>query len=269
MATRTYVVTGAASGIGKAIAQRLEGQGARVIGVDRVSVDVSSDDRSGGAIIADLAHEAGRTRMLEQVEVVSGGSVDAVIACAGIGGDASGPSADVIRVNYFGAVATLMGLRPLLTRADSPRAVVVASIGVTAAVHDPIVEACLAGDEPAAIEASVGNEQLAYTSTKRAIARWVRRSAPSPDWAGARIPLNAVGPGMVATPMTEHLLADPDMREMLMTRMPMPLGWPARPEQIAPALDWLSSADNSMITGQCLFVDGGLDALRRGDDIWP
>ncbi len=240
------------------MAQRLEGQGARVIGVDR----------SGGDVVADLAERAGRDRMLDEVERLSDGSVNAVIACSGNGCGAAVTGADFVRINYFGAVATLVGLRPLLARADRPRAVVVASIGVTAAVDDSIVEACLAGDESAAIEATRGRAELADTSTKRAFARWVRGSAPDQDWAGAGITLNAVGPGMVATAMTEHLLADPEMRAMLVARMPMPLGWPAQPEQIAPALDWLSSADNSMITGQCLFVDGGIDALRRGDDIW-
>jgi len=258
MTMRTYVVTGAASGIGQALTRRLEGQGARVIGVDRADAEV----------VADLADRAGRAQMVDQVERISGGAVDAVVACAGIAGGGPGSGPHVVRVNYFGALATLEGLRPLLIRADRPRAAVVASIGVTAAVHDPIVEACLAGDEPAAIEASLGHEDLTYTSTKRAIARWVRRSAPGAAWAGAGIPLNAVGPGMVSTPMTEHLLEDPAMTRALMAQMPMPLGWPARPEQIAPALDWLTSADNSMITGQCLFVDGGLEALRRGDDIW-
>jgi NAD(P)-dependent dehydrogenase (short-subunit alcohol dehydrogenase family) len=153
----------------------------------------------------------------------------------------------VIAVNYFGAVATLDGLRPLLARADRPRAVVVASIGVTAAVDQDVVAACLAGDEQAAIDAARERPELAYTSTKRAIARWMRAHAPLAEWAGAGIPLNAVGPGLVETPMTAGLLA---------------------PSDIAPALDWLSSADNTMITGQCLFVDGGLEAVRRGDDIW-
>lgn len=254
---RTYVITGSASGIGAAARARLEAQGSRVIGVDRADAEV----------VVDLASVQGRAALVEGVRCVSGGAVDAIIACAGLGGGGS----DVVRVNYFGAVATLDGLRPLLAGSAAPRAVAVASIGVTAAVDDAIVEACLAGDEPAAAaaaEASAASEALAYTSSKRALARWIRRSAPLEQWAGRGIPLNAIGPGLIATPMTSGYLADAQMEESLRRSMPMPLGWPATAEQVAPALDWLSSEDNTMITGQLLFVDGGLDAVRHGDDIW-
>lgn len=251
---RTYVITGAGSGIGLATRRRLESNGARVIGVD-----IEGDD-----VVADLATAAGRASMVAQVTALADGVVDAVIACAGLGGSGG----KVVQVNYFGAVATLEGLRPLLLRASKPRAVVVASIGITAAVDDAIVAACLAGDEDAAVAASSGQEALTYTSSKRALARWIRLHAPTADWAGSRIPLNAVGPGLVESPMTAGYLADPSIRSELERRMPQPLGWPATADQIAPALDWLTSEENSLITGQCLFVDGGLDALRRGDDIW-
>jgi NAD(P)-dependent dehydrogenase (short-subunit alcohol dehydrogenase family) len=254
---RTYVITGASSGIGLAVSRRLQARDETVIGIDLHDADV----------IADLADPGGRAGMIDAVARLTGGMIDAVIACAGVGGGIGDP-APVIAVNYFGAVATLDGLRPLLARADRPRAVVVASIGVTAAVDQDVVAACLAGDEQAAIDAARERPELAYTSTKRAIARWMRAHAPLAEWAGAGIPLNAVGPGLVETPMTAGLLADPEMRSRLYKQMPMPLGWPAAPSDIAPALDWLSSADNTMITGQCLFVDGGLEAVRRGDDIW-
>ena len=75
-----------------------------------------------------------------------------------------------MKVNYFGAVATLLGLHPMLMRAAAPRAVVVASIGITAAVDDDIVAACLADDEARAVAASEGRESLTYTSSKRALA---------------------------------------------------------------------------------------------------
>jgi NAD(P)-dependent dehydrogenase (short-subunit alcohol dehydrogenase family) len=251
---RTYVVTGSASGIGRATAELLRASGHRVVGVDLHDADV----------VADLATPAGRTTLVDAVAQRTEGRIDAVIAAAGVGGVGSA----TVAVNYFGAVATLEGLRPLFARSSAPRAVVVASIGVTAEVDPDVVEACLSGNERAASDAAERTPHLAYTSTKRAIARWVRRQAPSPAWAGAGITLNAVGPGLVTTPMTADLLADPRKRMHLLERMPQPLGWPARPEQIAPALAWFASVENSMTTGQCLFVDGGLDAIRRGDDIW-
>jgi NAD(P)-dependent dehydrogenase (short-subunit alcohol dehydrogenase family) len=249
------VVTGSASGSGRATRERLEAGGARVIGVDRSDCEIT----------ADLSDPDGRRSIVERVAELTGGSLDAVIACAGLGGTGG----EVVRVNYFGAVSIVVGLQPLLASSPAPRAVVVASIGITATVYDALVDACLEGDEAGAVAiADLNPEVPVYTSTKRALARWVRRAAPQPAWAGQGIPLNAVGPGLIQTPMTSAFLADPEMRQILRTSMPQPLVWPGQPEHVAPALEWLTSVDNAMITGQCLFVDGGLDALRRGDNIW-
>ena len=251
---RICVVTGSASGIGRATREHLERSGTRVIGIDRRDAE----------LVLDLADPKDRAALAEGVAGLTGGRLDAVVAAAGLGG--TGP--DIIRVNFFGAVATMAGLRPLLARSAAPRVVAIASIGVTAEIDPATVDACLAHDEEAAVRAATEHSELAYTSSKRALARWVRRRAPTPDWAGAGITLNAVGPGLVATPMTQALLEDPVIRGELLARMPQPLGWPATPEQIAPVIAFLASAESSMTTGQCLFVDGGLDALRRGDDIW-
>src|SRR5581483_3946838 len=109
---RTCVVTGSASGIGAATARRLAEAGARVIGCDLQGAD----------IIADLATEAGRATLAAEAARLSGGRVDAVIANAG-----GGPPESMLQLNFFGAVATLQRLRPLLARSDAPRAVAVSS----------------------------------------------------------------------------------------------------------------------------------------------
>lgn len=108
--SRTYVVTGSASGIGAATARRLAAEGARVIGVDLRAADV----------IADLATETGRAALVEGVARLSGGVIDAVIANAG-----GGSAQTMLQLNFFGAVATLQGLRPMLARSAAPRAVAV------------------------------------------------------------------------------------------------------------------------------------------------
>src|SRR5262245_21052712 len=112
--TRTVVVTGSASGIGKATAAILAQSGDRVIGVDLHDAEV----------IANLATTAGRQQMIDQVAGIAGNQLDAVFACAGV----ARAGAQTIAINYFGAVATLEGLRPLLARSNQPRAVTIASI---------------------------------------------------------------------------------------------------------------------------------------------
>jgi NAD(P)-dependent dehydrogenase (short-subunit alcohol dehydrogenase family) len=252
---RTYVVTGSASGIGRATCERLEAEGHRVIDVDRVDASV----------IADLAKASGRRALVEEVTVASGGVLDGVIANAGT---TETPEL-CVRVNHFGAVATVEGLRPLLLGSPAPRVVVTASSSVLNAHTPELVEACLAGEEERAVAlAVVGHELLAYPSSKRAVARWVRREAPTERWAGAGIALNAVAPGVVETPMTAPLLADPDMVRLMEAAVPMPLGGRAQPGDVAEVIAFLASPAARRIAGQVLFVDAGADATLRGDDVW-
>jgi NAD(P)-dependent dehydrogenase (short-subunit alcohol dehydrogenase family) len=252
--TRTYVVTGAASGIGRATAELLERRGHRVIDVDLHDASITTD----------LATPAGRAALIDAVTTASGGTVDAVVANAGT----SGPSKLCVRVNYFGAVATLEGLRPLLARSSAPRAVATASLSILNETDPALVEACLAGDEDAAVEAAAGKGYVGYPSSKRALARWVRRQAPTDAWAGAGIGLNAVAPGIVRTPMTRDLLADDAMRGIADEAVPMPYGSHAQPEHVAEVIAFLASPDTVRVTGQVVFVDGGADTVLRGDDVW-
>jgi len=111
---RTIVVTGSASGIGRATRRLLESRGDRVIGVDVHDADV----------VADLTKQADRTRMVETVRALSGGSVDGVVANAGL----AHPTPPTVAVNFFGTVSTLEGLRPLLAGSGAPRAGAPASL---------------------------------------------------------------------------------------------------------------------------------------------
>jgi len=95
---RITVVTGAASGIGAATTRWLRQRGGRVISSDLHDADV----------IADLATPEGRTALMDGVARLSHGRIDAIIANAG-----GGPPEKSLQLNFFGAVATLDGLRPL------------------------------------------------------------------------------------------------------------------------------------------------------------
>ncbi|MEV5548308.1 SDR family oxidoreductase [Streptomyces sp. NPDC052309] len=257
--TRTHLVTGAASGIGRATVDLLRAQGHTVIGADVKDSDIS----------ADLSTAEGRAELVTRARELTGGRLDAVISCAGT----AQFDPLTIKVNHFGAVATLEGLRPLLAAGTDPRALVVGSIDSVHPTDPAIVDAALAGDEEAAVAASRaavdrGEGHLVYSSSKAAISRWIRRSAVTDDWAGAGIPLNAVGPGVVITPMTQPLLDDPEMLKLVERGVPMPLHGHARPERIAPLIAWLTSPENTHVTGQVVFADGGADAVLRGDSTW-
>ncbi|MES1247732.1 MAG: SDR family NAD(P)-dependent oxidoreductase, partial [Actinomycetota bacterium] len=173
---RVVVVTGSASGIGAATAALLEQSGARVVGVDL----------RDATVIADLATPAGRQAMLDGVRAATG-RIDGIVACAGVA-HAGGPEL-IVRLNYFGAVATLEGLRPLLAGSDAPRAVTISSRAVLHPCDPATLEACRAGDEEAAVAAALAYDGNVYACSKRALARWVRRAAPTAEWAGAGIPL--------------------------------------------------------------------------------
>ncbi|MFC6147331.1 SDR family oxidoreductase [Corynebacterium nasicanis] len=259
--SRTYLVTGSASGIGAATSELLTAQGHQVIGVDLRDADIT----------ADLSTGEGRQHMIDAARELSQGRLDAVIANAGI----SAPIPATVQVNYFGALATLEGLRPLLLASDAPRAVVTASMASLQPADEELLAALIDANEEAAITrgqalADAGPEvgYLNYSTSKQAIARWVRKNAPTPEWAGAGIPLNAIAPGVVLSPMTEPLVNSPEGRAQLEEQVPMPLnGWmPA--ESAAELLSWLSSPANTHLCGQVIFIDGGVDAIFRGDTTW-
>jgi NAD(P)-dependent dehydrogenase (short-subunit alcohol dehydrogenase family) len=251
----TFVVTGSASGMGKTTFELLSGRGARVIGVDLRDAEV----------VADLGTPEGRESMVDAVVEASTGAVDGVIACAGVHPAGGADAASVVSVNYFGAQSTLQGLRPLLARGTDPRAVVIASTALLRGGDPTLVQACLDGDEVHAIACAGTDSADPYGSSKLAIARWVRREAPTAEWAGTGILLNAVAPGLIETPMTAYLLDTPSKRREALEHHGRLLGRIGRPSDVASLLVWLTSPENQIVTGQVLFADGGREAHDRGD----
>ena len=248
-----YAVTGSASGIGAATAARLRQDGHRVIEVDR----------DCGDVVADLGVPAERSRAVDEIAAQVGDGLAGLVCCAGIAGTSDRHGADLVSVNYFGAVRLLEGLRPLLAASGTAAAVTVSSNSVTCQPGWPtdIADACLADDEAAARElASTAEAVQVYPATKAALAWWTRQQAVTEDWAGAGIRLNAVTPGLVATPMTDGVRSDPVLGGLI-DAFPVPVDRPGRPEEVAGVIAFLLSPDAALCCGSVLFTDGGTDAL--------
>lgn len=255
---RTYAVTGAASGIGAGVAAWLGAQGHRVIACDLREGDV----------VADLATTQGRAALVDGVTRLSGGRLDGIVANAG-----GGPPQTMLSLNFFGAIATLEGLRLLLANSDAPRAVAVSSVASLAPGDPALVDPCLAHDEPAAkaaAETAIAADGGAglYGSAKVALNRWCRRAAVGADWAGRDILLNVVAPGVIETPAAAWILDDPVNRAEMMARVPLPSVRPGRPDQMAALIGWLVSPDNTLLCGEVLYADGGLECAARGELVW-
>lgn len=255
MVSRIVAISGSASGIGAATAQLLRQRGDEVIGVDLRDADVC----------ADLSTAEGRQVAVAGVLERAGKRLDGVVLCAGL----SGVDPRLVSVNFFGSTALLEGLRPALAASEAPRAAVVASMTIVHPTHDELVDACLADDEERALQVAAraveqGRGRQLYYSSKAALVRWVRDTCLQQGWADAGIALNAVAPGVIVTPMSEGLFDDPQMRQAMDAAVPMPLNGYAQPEVVAHALAWLISEENSHVTGQVLFVDGGAEVAVRG-----
>lgn len=260
----TYAVTGSASGMGAAAVAQLRADGHTVITVDIRDADV----------VADLSTAEGRAHAAEQVLTVCGARLDGALMAAGLG-----PSKDpdrlrlIATVNYLGVVDLLQRWQPALAVAQHAKVVVVGSNSTTTTPGVPAraVRALLSGDVDGAVRRTrfygPGRPAMVYAASKIAVTRWARRAAALPEWAGAGIRLNVLAPGAVLTPLLQAQLAD-KRQGKLVERFPVPLGGYGEPGLLARWMCFMLSDAADFSCGSVVFVDGGTDALFRGDD-WP
>jgi NAD(P)-dependent dehydrogenase (short-subunit alcohol dehydrogenase family) len=259
-----YVVTGARSGMGKAIAERLVKAGHEVIGVDLADTDV----------VADLSTSEGRSAAAAAVLDACGGRLDGAVMAAGIGPiPGRGMARRILDVNYLGTTELLEAWKPAFAASGEAKVVAIASNSTTTTPMVPprAVKALLANDSSRANAAlkKFGRRApvFAYAASKIAVSRWVRRQAVTAEWAGAGIRLNALAPGAVMTPLLEAQLADPEQASLL-RRFPIPVGEFGDAGELADWAVFMLGPSARFLCGSVVFVDGGSDAWFRADD-WP
>jgi NAD(P)-dependent dehydrogenase (short-subunit alcohol dehydrogenase family) len=248
----TFLVTGSASGMGRASANRLVADGHRVVGVDLADAD----------ICADLSTPEGRQRVLDMAPV----SLDGAVCCAGLVGLTGRPGSSLVAVNYFGTVDLLEGLRGRFTRGASVVLFSSNSTTVQPGWNPELVDACLSGDEQAARAIADGEESLSvYPATKVALVRWMRRHVSA--WIEQGVRVNAVAPGLIETAMTASVRRDPSLGELI-DAFPVPAGRPGTAEEVAALTAFLLSPEAAYLVGSFVVIDGGTEALLR-PDAWP
>jgi NAD(P)-dependent dehydrogenase (short-subunit alcohol dehydrogenase family) len=246
-------VTGAASGLGAALAKRLGESGRSTLGIDLTGTDVD----------ADLASAAGRKAAIEAILARGNGRLEGLVVAAGVG--PYGSPETIVAVNYFGSMQLIDELRPALAEGREAAAVTIASIGgfFDGSIVSALVDACLEGDEPAALALSreVTGTQ-AYSSVKRAIVIATRRRAA--EWGAAGVRLNCVVPGNMSTPMLEGVYATAGMGDETRA-MPVPLGRDGAAAEVAAVVAFLLGEGASYVHGAAVPVDGGVLAGLQPD----
>lgn len=241
MADRTAVVTGAAGGIGWAICEDLAAYGWSVAAAD---LDPASIAERIGAEPAFLGVE---------LDVTDSGSVEAAFArCVEHFGriDLLVNNAGIGRLHAIEDLEVDMWRRILDVNLDGAfRCLRVAGRHMLEAGGGAIVNI-------ASIYAALGgHRRAAYVASKAGLVGLTRAAAV--EWAVHGVRVNAVGPGYVWTPPLERFVAEGEVDvEPIVARIP--LGRLGQPEDIARAVRFLGSEEAAYITGQVLFVDGGL-----------
>jgi NAD(P)-dependent dehydrogenase (short-subunit alcohol dehydrogenase family) len=232
---KVAIVTGAASGIGKASAALFAREGATVI-----AADVNASD---GVIAADAGRESDIARLVERA-VSEHGGLDIFFANAGISGGLASifeqtPEDwnEILRVNLIGPFLAIKHAAPVMKERGGGSIICTASV--------------------AGIRAGAGGP--AYSASKSGVISLVEVAAT--QLCGANIRVNAICPGLIETGMTQGIY---DMaraagkEEMIGHLNPMKRG--GVPDEIANAALFLASDESSYVNGHALVVDGGLSA---------
>ena len=243
------IVTGGAGGIGEALALGLGIHGATVIvssrnqeAIDKVAEKITQ--KSGNeaiAIACDVTSEASLDSLVKRV-VDKYGKIDILVNAMGINikHDAfEYPMEDwekLFDVNVKGTMATCKAVGKVMREQKIGSIINLSSVrGIRGY--------------------SGGNS--GYCATKGAVELVTKALAI--EWAGLGIRVNAIGPALIITPGTKHIAENPELAKKYASAVPM--GRIGLPEDLAGACVFLASDAAGFISGQTIFVDGGLTAM--------
>jgi len=246
---KVALVTGAASGIGRATARRFASYGAQV-----VVADMNTD---GGAETVSLIQEAGGEALFVKADVTDEVSVQSLMQQT---------------VDTYGGLNFAANNAGILPKFEPMHQKPVEDFDRVMAVNVRGVFLCMKYEIPLMLEkggAIVNTSSAAglmaqpgvadYAASKHAVAGLTKTAAVEYAKAGVRI--NAVNPGGVVTNMTQTIQMDESFAQMMAAAQqsdPHPIGRSAQPEEIANAIVWLCSEQASFMVGHNLAVDGGM-----------
>ncbi len=229
---KVAIVTGAASGIGKATVELFREQGATVVG---------ADVGDGADVRCDAGSEAGVMRLVADV-VTEHGGLDIFFANAGISGGLASIAeqtaedwAEILRVNLIGPFLAIKYAGPAIAKRGGGSIVCTASV--------------------AGIRSGAGG--AAYSASKAGVINLVTTAAQ--QLAGSGVRVNAICPGLIETGMTAMIyeMARSSGQEQRIGEL-NPLVRGGEPAEIAEAALFLASDASSYVNGAALVVDGGL-----------
>ncbi len=219
------------------------GYGVVCADVDLAAAEATADSVDGASAVSVDVRSVTETARAVELALDRYGSLAATVACAGIlrmGGVAS------MSCDSFEEVLAVNTTGSFVTATESARAMIGADAGGSIVLIGSMTS----------VKVSMSG-QVAYATSKGGVLMLAKALAV--DLAPHGIRVNAVLPGITATPLSESTLADPARRHAALSRVPM--GKPATPDDIADAVAFLASPEASYVTGAALPVDGGQLAL--------
>jgi len=243
---KSALVTGAGGGIGAAIAHKLAEEGARVAVVDlkltsaeEVAQSICASGGEAFAIDADVANDIQVAAMVARTVEAFGG-LDILVNNAGI----VHPKDNALENTTEEAWDMTMTVNLKSIFLASRHALAPLEDGGGAIVNIASIVG-LMGSFPS---------QIAYTASKGGVIALTRELGVALARRGIRV--NAVAPGVTATPMGAQIVQDDEAWQL--RRLHIPLGRLAQPEEIAAATAFLASDEAKYMTAQCISVDGGM-----------